>query len=575
MGQLLLKARIISEKQLEEALKLQKAEGQRLGSALVKIDAVSEESIITFLSRQYNVPPINLTEFKFDAALMKYISYDVAKRYHVIPLMLAGGNLRIAVADPSNHAAIEDIKFISGMNISIYVAVESMIMDAIERYYPPSEKARKPVESQQVAKRASQAQPEQVGRSLDRSLEELTVVAPAEKADRKGLEQPVEKMLNGMLVNAVKYRASDVHIEPGEDVLRVRFRIDGVLKPVLKLPVEMKDVMASKVKSLFKLDLAEKQMPQSGRLKFRFGADKEIDCRASTFPTQFGEKIVIKVIDRANVEFDIAKLGFDAKQLRNFRAALERGHGIALIAGPIDSGKTTTIYSALIDLNKSGINIMTLEDPIEVNLFGANQTRIKPELGLTYAAALESLLVQDPDIIAVGELKDRATAELAVRAALSGHLIVSTLPANDSAGILTRLINMGIEPFAISSSVSVCVAQRLVRKICDNCRVEQAFDETTLMQIGFPSDIIGTFTCYTGAGCERCHNTGYSGRTAIFEVLPVTAEIQELLMRNPTAAEIKHKAIMLGLATLRRSGIQRVVDGTTSVDEVLRVTFED
>lgn len=574
LGQLLLKARVISEKQLEEALKLQKAEGHRLGSALVKLAAVSEENIITFLSRQYHVPPINLTEFKFDPSLIRYISYDIAKRYHAIPLMLAGGNLRIAVADPSNHMAIEDIKFTSGMNVSVYVAVESMIMEAIERYYPNSEKVKKPAETPNN-RRPAQVPAEHVGRSLDRALEELTVSVAAERPGLKELDQPVEKMLNGILVNAIKYRASDVHIEPGEDLLRVRFRIDGVLKPVLKLPVQMKNIMAAKIKGLFKLDAAEKQMPQSGRIKMKFGVNKEIDCRASTFPTQFGEKIVLKVIDRANIPFDIAKLGLDEKQLRHFTDSIERSQGIVLIAGPVDSGKTTTIYSALIHLNRPGINIMTVEDPIEFNLFGTNQGQIKPDIGLTYAAALESLLSQDPDIIAVGEFKDRATAELAVKAALTGHLIISTLPANDSAGILTRLVNMGIEPFAAASTVTLCVSQRLVRKICEHCKIAQSFDETALLKIGFPSDLIGTFTCYSGAGCAHCHNTGYSGRTAIFEVLPVNADIQELIMRNTSAAEIRYKAVMLGITTLRQSGIQKILDGTTSVDEILRVTFED
>jgi|WetSurMetagenome_2_1015567.scaffolds.fasta_scaffold00053_34 type IV pilus assembly protein PilB len=576
LGQLLLKARVISEKQLEDALKLQQAEGHKIGSALVKMEAVSEENMITFLSRQYNVPPINLTNFKFDPALRKYIPYDIAVRYHVIPLTLAGGNLRLAVGDPSNHMAIEDIKFISGMNVSVYVAVESKIMASIERYYPDNEKIiRKTADTPAANKAAAQAQPEQVGRTLDKKLEELTVTVAPEKTESKDIEQPVEKMLSGMLINAVKYRASDIHIEPGEDLLRVRFRIDGVLKPVLKLPIQMKSMMATKVKSLFKLNTSEKQMPQSGRTKFRFGDDKEIDCRISTFPTQYGEKIVIKVIDRASFSFDISKLGFDENQLRNFTEAIERPQGIVLISGPSDCGKTSTIYASLLHLNKTGINVMTVEDPIEVNLFGTNQSQIKPEIGLTYAIALESLLSQDPDIIAIGELKDRETTEIAVRAALSGHLVISSLPANESSGVLTRLINMGIEPFTIASTVSLCVSQRLVRKICPKCKTTQLYDETTLMKIGFPTDLLGTFDCCYGTGCDFCHNTGYSGRTAIFETLPVNTAIQELLMRNPTTAEIRHKAIMLGVTTLRQSGIRRVIDGTTSVDEILRVTFAD
>jgi type IV pilus assembly protein PilB len=574
LGQLLLKARLISEKQLEEAIKLQKTEGRRLGSALIKLEAVSEESIITFLSRQYNVPAINLTDFKYDPSLIKYIPYDVAKQYHVIPLMLAGGNLRIAVADPSNHMAIEDIKFISGMNISVYVAIESILVDAIEHYYPHTEKMKKSGEAL-GAKRPSQVRADEVGRNLDRSLEELTVSVAVDSPDSKEPDIPVEKMLGGMMINAIKYRASDIHIEPGEEVLRVRFRIDGVLKPVLKLPLQMKTVVAERIKTLFKLDVADRQMPQTGRTKFKVGADKEIDCRASTYPTQFGEKIVLKVIDRSAIPFDIAKLGFDEQQLHHFSNAIERPQGIVLIAGPADSGKTTTIYSALVHLNKSGINIMTIEDPIEFNLFGTNQGQVRPEIGLTYSAALESLLSQDPDIIAVGEFRDRATAELAVKGALAGHLIISAITANDSASVLTRLMNMGIEPFTIASAISLCVSQRLVRKICENCKVPQTFDETSLLKVGFPSDLIGSFTCYTGAGCAQCHNTGFSGRTAIFETLPVNAAIQDLIMQNTSSAEIKLKSVMLGFSSLRQSGIKKILDGTTSVDEVLRVTFED
>ena len=574
LGQLLVKARLINEKQLQDALVIQKTEGKRIGSALLKIEAVSEESLITFLSRQYNVPPINLTDFNFDPSVLKYIPYEIAKRYHVIPLTLTGGNLRVAIADPSNHFAVEDIKFVTGMNISVYVAMESLIMDSIERHYPETEKARSNLEAKNNTKR-EKVQIEEVNQSLNAGIDEVTVSEVAKEVEQKDLTVPIEKMIKGIIINAVKYRASDIHIEPSEEMLRVRYRIDGVLKPVLKLPAPMKNIMAAKIKIMFHLDVAEKRMPQRGRTKFRFGTNKEIDCRVSTFPILFGEKIVIKVLDKAHMPFDIIKLGFDQEQLLDFTEAIERPQGMVIISGPAESGKTTTIYSALLHLNKPGINIMTAEDPIEINLYGINQGQVTPDIGLTYVAAIESFLSQDSDIIMLGELKDHLTAELAVKAALTGHLVLSTLPANDAAGILTRLVNMGIEPFAVASAVSLAVSQRLVRIVCEHCKTEQTFDEDTMLKIGFPSDVIGSAACYMGEGCQNCNNTGYAGRTAIYEVMPIKKELQDLVLRNVSTADLKQEAVLFGMTTLRQSGIRKVIEGTTSVEEVLRVTFED
>ncbi|MGO9379889.1 MAG: GspE/PulE family protein [Dissulfurispiraceae bacterium] len=574
LGQLLVKARLINEKQLQDALAIQKTEGKRLGSALLKLEAVSEESLITFLSRQYNVPPINLSDFKFDASVLKYIPYDMAKRYHLIPLGLAGGSLRVAIADPSNQFAVEDVKFITGMNISLYVAIESSILDAIDRYYPENEKAKGSSETNNTYKQ-EKVKIEESDLNLDVGLDEITTSDVTTEEEHKDLTVPVNKMLTGIIINAVKYRASDIHIEPGEEELRVRYRIDGVLKPVLKLPAPMKNIMAAKIKIMFHLDVSERRMPQIGRTKFRFGANKEIDCRVSTFPTLFGEKIVIRVLDKAHIPFDIIKLGFDQKQLLDFTEAIERPQGTVIISGPSESGKTTTIYSALLHLNKPGLNIMTAEDPIEFNLYGINQGQIKPDIGLTYVAAIESFLSQDPDIIMLGELKDHMTAELAVKAALTGRLVLSTLRANDAAGVLTRMVHMGIEPFAVSSAVLLAVAQRLVRTVCEHCKTPQEFDEETMLKIGFPSDVIGSVICYMGVGCPNCNSTGYSGRTAIYEVMPVQKELQDLVLRHVSAADLKQEAVLLGMTTLRQSGIRKVIEGITSVEEVLRVTFED
>jgi type IV pilus assembly protein PilB len=505
---------------------------------------------------------------------MKYIPFEVARRYHLVPLALAGGNLRIAIADPSNHFAIEDIKFMTGMNISVYVGMESLIMEAIEKYYPATEKGAVPAEPADGVKQDTISMDE-VDRTLDTSLQELSVTDLPPAPEQKDLDVPVEKMLRGVIMNAVKYHASDIHIEPTDEILRVRYRIDGVLKPVLKLPVAMKNVMNAKVKILFRLDIAEKRMPQSGRVKFRFGADRDIDCRASTFPTLFGEKIVIKILDKSHLAFDLHKLGFDERQLSDFLDAARRPSGLVLVSGPAESGKTSTIYSTLLHVNRPGINIITAEDPVEFNLYGVNQGQIKPEIGLTYAAALEAFLTQDPDIIMVGELKDLPTAELAVKAALTGHLVLSTIPANDAAGAVSRLIHMGIEPFAVASAISLSVAQRLVRKVCEICKTEQPFTEDALLKMGFPPESVASATCYAGAGCASCNNTGYSGRTAIYEIMPMRREIRELILKNASASDLKHEAILLGMSTLRQSGIRKVLDGNTSVDEVLRVTFED
>ena len=574
LGQLLVKARLINEGQLQDALSIQKAEGTRLGSALLKLEAVSEESLITFLSRQYNVPPINLTDFKFDPSVFKYIPYDVAKRYHLIPLALMGGNLRIAIADPSNQFAIEDIKFITGMNISVYVAMESLIMEAIERNYTATEKAKNCIETKTEWKRDS-VKIEEIDQSLDAGIDEVIVSETVEEEEQKDLTVPVEKMLKGIVINAVKYRATDIHIEPSEEILRVRYRIDGVLKPVLKLPARMRNIMAAKVKIMFNLDVSERRLPQSGRTKFRFGADKEIDCRASIFPTLFGEKIVVRVLDKAHLPFDIFKLGLDQTQLPDFTESIEKPQGMIIVSGPAESGKTTTLYSALLHLNKPGINIMTAEDPIEFNLYGINQGQIKPDIGLTYAVSMESFLSQDTDVIMLGEIKDNLTAELAVKAALTGHLVLSTLPANDAAGIITRLVHMGIEPVAVSSAVSLAVAQRLIRVVCEHCKLAQTFDEETMLKIGFPSDVMGNVTCYIGAGCPNCNNTGYFGRTAIYEVMPLRRDLQDMVLRDISAGDLKQEAVMLGMTTLRQSGIRKVIEGITSVEEVLRVTFAD
>lgn len=574
LGQLLLKAKLITEEQLNEALRIQRLEGKRLGSVLLKLGYLNEESLITFLSRQYNAPAINLSDHKIDTSLLKLIPYETAKRYQLIPISKDGAGLRIAIADPSNNLAIDDVRFLSGMKVLVHVAAESAIMEAIEKYYPKKEakiavRGRKSDEKDVM-------EIEDLNKVIGSALEDITVVEEKEdKETPKEVDAPIVKLVNGILMNAIRSRASDIHIEPAEDILRIRYRIDGVLQPVLKLPVKMKNAITSRIKIMSHLDISERRLPQDGRIKLKFGDDREIDFRVSTLPTLFGEKVVMRLLDKSNLQLELSKLGFDEQQLMDFYDAIEKPYGMILVTGPTGSGKTTTLYSALSHLNKPGVNIMTAEDPVEYNFFGINQVHIREDIGLTFASALRAFLRQDPDIILVGEIRDFETAEIAIKAALTGHLVLSTLHTNDAPSTIARLINMGIEPIMVSSSVILIVAQRLARKICENCKEEEQISETTLIKAGFSPDVVKDVRCYIGKGCPACNNTGYKGRIAVHEVMPIKDELKEMILQGAPATEIKKEAIRLGMSTLRQSGLKKVMDGITTIEEVLRVTFED
>ncbi len=575
LGQLLLKAKLITESQLNEALKIQKIEGKRLGSILVKLGYLSEETLITFLSRQYNAPAINLSDLKIDTNVIKLIPIETAKKYKIMPLSKDGSSLRIAVADPSNNYGIDEVRFLTGMKISILVASESAIDEAIEKYYPKKEI---PKVHSTKAKSGEKllAEIEDLNKIIGSALEDITVVEEKEEKEAvKEIDAPIVKLVNGILTNAVKSGASDIHIEPGEEILRVRYRIDGVLQPVLKLPTKMKNAITSRIKIMSNLDISERRLPQDGRIKLKFGDNKEVDFRVSTLPTLFGEKVVMRLLDKSSLQLDLTKLGFDEKPLQDFMEAIEKPYGMILVTGPTGSGKTTTLYSALSQLNRPGVNIMTAEDPVEYNFFGINQVQIKEDIGLNFAAALRSFLRQDPDIIMVGEIRDFETAEIAVKAALTGHLVLSTLHTNDAPSTITRLINMGVEPFLVSASVILVLAQRLVRKICVHCKEKQEVSETALLKIGFPPETINNLTCYMGMGCPACNNTGYKGRIALYEVMPVKEELKELILQGASATEIKKEAVRLGMVTLRKSGLKKVMEGITTIEEVMRVTFED
>lgn len=575
LGQLLLKSKLISEDQLNEAVRQQKIEGKRLGSVLLKLGFINEESLITFLSRQYNAPAINLSDHKIDTNLLKLIPYETAKKYQLIPISKDGAALRIAVVDPSNNFATDEVRFLTGMKISVHVAAESAIVEAIEKYYPKKDTVR--VSAKQSAAADNEIlEIEDLNKVIGSALEDITFLEEKEDKDLpKEIDAPIVKLANGILMNAIKSRTSDIHIEPSETLLRVRYRTDGVLQPVLKLPVKIKNALTSRLKIMSHLDISERRLPQDGRIKLKFGDDREIDFRVSTLPTLWGEKIVLRILDKSNLQLDLTKLGFDEKPLQDFMEAIEKPYGMLLVTGPTGSGKTTTLYSALSQLNKPGVNIMTAEDPVEYNFFGINQVHIREDIGLTFAAALRSFLRQDPDVIMVGEIRDFETAEIATKAALTGHLVLSTLHTNDAPSTITRLLNMGIEPIMVSSSVIIVVAQRLARKVCQNCKEEQNISETTLIRSGLTPVEISNAKCYIGLGCSECNNSGYKGRIALYEVMKVGDELKELILQGASAADIKKEAIRLGMVTLRRSGIQKVLDGITSFDEILRVTFED
>jgi len=575
LGQLLLKAQLLNEDQLNEALRVQKLEGKRLGNILLKLGYVNEESLITFLSRQYNAPAINIADHKIDSSILKLIPYETAKRYQLIPISKDGAGLRIAIADPSNNLAIDDVKFLTGMKVSVHVASESAIIDAIEKYYPKKEIEKATAGSKKISDTEMPGL-DDMNKIIGSAMEDITVVEDADDKDApKEGDAPIVKLVNGILMNAIRSRTSDIHIEPSETLLRVRYRTDGVLQPVLKLPVKMKNALTSRIKIMSHLDISERRLPQDGRIKLKFGDDREIDFRVSTLPTLFGEKIVMRLLDKSNLQLDLSKLGFDEKALLDFYEAIESPYGMLLVTGPTGSGKTTTLYSALSHLNKPGINIMTAEDPVEYNFFGINQVQIKDDIGLNFGVALRSFLRQDPDVIMVGEIRDFETAEIAVKAALTGHFVLSTLHTNDAPSTVTRLINMGIEPLLVSTSVILILAQRLARKICQNCKEEHKVSETALLKVGFNPDIIKDVKCYIGAGCPDCNQTGYKGRVALYEVMPVKEELKELILQGASAPEIKKLAIKTGMLTLRQSGIRKIIDGITTIEEVLRVTFED
>lgn len=603
LGQLLITSSLISEDQLKQALSTQKKEGGRLGTNLVKLGIISEEKLVSFLSKQYGVPAINLAEYKIDPSILKLVPADMAKKYLILPVARVGATLTITMADPSNVFAIDDVKFMTGYNVEVVVSSESAIISAISGYYmgkgdmvTSSSMQSKPSSVSLQAKDYTLGSEDMDAGNFDAGMFEEGPSVNVEEFDKivgsaldnvdvmeekddessvKDVEAPIVKLVNGIFVNGIKTGASDIHIEPYENSLRVRYRVDGVMYTVMNLPTKIKASLTSRIKIMSKLDIAERRLPQDGRIKLKLGKKRDIDFRVSVLPTLFGEKTVLRILDKSNLQVDLTKLGFEQSALDDFMEALNKPFGMILVTGPTGSGKTTTLYSALHYLNKPDTNIMTAEDPVEFNFMGINQVHVKEDIGLTFASALRSFLRQDPDIIMVGEIRDFETAEIAVKAALTGHLVLSTLHTNDAPGTISRLLNMGIEPFLVSSAVVLILAQRLARRICQQCKDVEKIPLTALVKLGFSEEEAAKTTCYKGKGCPACNNTGYKGRVALYEVMPVKDELKELILEGASSAELKRTAIRLGMKSLRMSGLTKVSEGVTTIDEVLRVSFGD
>ena len=599
LGQLLTSSKMITEDQLKEAIGLQRREGGRLGTNLIKLGYITEEKLVSFLSKQWGVPAVTLSDYMVDSLVLKLIPYEIARKYLIVPVARVGATLTIAMADPSNVFVIDDVKFMTGFNVEVVVAGESSVINAINSYYKGENealvaskgparkselKAKDYTISEDEYKDGGQAtvfdesplvDVEEFDKVVGEALDDVEIIEDKDEEAVSEVERPIVKLVNGILINAVKEKASDIHVEPYENSFRIRQRVDGKMYTVMNLPVKIKSAVTSRLKIMAGLDIAERRLPQDGRIKLKMGKKREIDFRVSTVPCLFGERTVLRLLDKSNLQVDLTKLGFEEDVLKDFMIALDKPYGMILVTGPTGSGKTTTLYSALQYLNKIGVNISTAEDPVEYNFMGINQVHVREDIGLTFAAALRSFLRQDPDIIMVGEIRDFETAEISVKAALTGHLVLSTLHTNDAPSTISRLLNMGIEPFLVSASVILIVAQRLVRKVCTECKVEENVPIPALIQLGFSEEEAPSVKAYKGKGCSVCNGSGYKGRVALYEVMPLKEELKEMILEGASADEIKKTSVRIGMKTLRASGLVKIKDGVTTIEEVLKITFGD
>ncbi|CAN5470331.1 type IV-A pilus assembly ATPase PilB [soil metagenome] len=615
LGEILVRENLITSQQLRETLEYQRANGGRLGSNLVRLGHVSDDVVTAVLSRQYGVPSINLDLFQIEAEVIKLISEDVALKYSVLPISKVGATLTMAMADPTNVFAMDDIKFMTGLNVEPVIASETSIQLAIAKYYSGSSEidifdAAFAVEAERMASNigngngngfskngfhkngsGAPAADERITASdLDVSLdrfefgnqesEAFEVIEDNEEIDLAALaraseDAPVVRLVNVLMVDSLRRGASDIHVEPYEKDFRIRFRIDGVLYDVMHPPMKIRDPLISRLKIMAKLDISEKRLPQDGRIKIKVKIDnrsRELDFRVSTLPTLFGEQVVLRLLAKDKLMLDMTKLGFEEESLVKFKRAIANPYGMVLVTGPTGSGKTNTLYSALQSLNTPETNIMTAEDPVEFNLQGINQVQMKEQIGLNFAAALRSFLRQDPNIVLVGEIRDFETAEIAIKAALTGHLVLSTLHTNDAPSTISRLVNMGIEPFLVATSVNIIQAQRLIRRICSDCKEEVHMPPEGLLEVGFKKSEVNDIRLYKGKGCTTCNNTGFKGRVGLYEVMEITDELRELIIIGASAMELRRKAIELGMLTLRESGLCKIRAGITTIEEVVKET---
>ncbi len=565
-GEVLLKTGKLTPQQLQEALAIQKDQGGRIGNILVKEGYLSERELMQALSQHFGVPAIDLESMEVDETVIKIIPAEIARKYTIVPVGRAGATVTLAMVDPTNVFAIDDIKFMTGYRVEPVVAAETAIRAAIDRYYGSTHA----IELKKVMENMT-----------EEAATDLEVLDEEEELDLGALEDeseqaPVVKLVNIVLTDAIKRSASDIHVEPYEKDYRVRYRIDGILYDVMHPPLKLREAITSRIKIMAKLDIAEKRLPQDGRIKIKTKVNekvKDLDLRVSVLPTIFGEKVVMRLLDKDNLMLDLAKLGFEGDSLRRFEQAILKPYGMVLVTGPTGSGKTNTLYSALQRINQPEVNIITAEDPVEFNLPGINQVQMKEQIGLNFAAALRSFLRQDPNIILVGEIRDFETAEVGIKAALTGHLVLSTLHTNDAPSTISRLMNMGIEPFLVATSVHLIVAQRLVRRVCSFCKEPYEAPINALVNVGFAEQEARALKLFRGRGCDRCNGTGYKGRIGLYEVMEIDEEMREMILAGANAFELRQKANEKGMVSLRGSGLQKIRDGVTSIEEVLRETL--
>jgi type IV pilus assembly protein PilB len=577
LGETLLRENLITPQQLKEALDYQRVHGGRLASTLVRLGMLSDEEVTAVLSRQYGVSSVNLDLFEVDPSAVSLVPQETAERYAVLPLSRVGSTLTLAMVDPTNVFAIDDIKFMTGLSIEPVVVSETTLNSAIAKYYGTSRELELARVMEDLVAESTSTQNEYGEEFGDVEVDTTEDEIDLENLERMADDAPVVKLVNVILVDALRRGASDIHIEPYEKEFRVRFRMDGILYNIMNPPMKMRDALTSRMKIMARLDIAEKRLPQDGRIKIRVkldGRSRELDFRVSTLPTIFGEKMVLRLLDKENLRLDMTQLGFEAESLAKFKRNIAKPYGMVLVTGPTGSGKTSTLYSALQSLNTPETNIMTAEDPVEFNLTGINQVQMKESIGLNFAAALRSFLRQDPNIILVGEIRDFETAEIGVKAALTGHLVLSTLHTNDAPSTVSRLMNMGIEPFLVATSVNLIQAQRLVRKICKECKTEMQAPVEALIDVGFPASEVKEVRTFKGAGCGTCNGTGYKGRVGLYEVMEISEELRELILVGASGLELRRKALEEGMLTLRMSGLEKIRQGLTTVEEVVRETVK-